>query len=129
MIRAALAAVLFLVAVPVFADEACDRKDQSQMGMNACAEADAAAADTELNAAYKQLAAKAEGKEKDALRDAQRAWIVFRDKECDFETIGEEGGSIRPMEISICIAERTKERSTELKHFLACANDDKACEK
>ena len=88
------------------------------MGLNACYGKLAEAADTKLNKLYKQLTAKSEGKEKDALRDAQRAWVAYRDKECDYETIGEEGGSIRPMEISICVADKTNARIKEFEGFL-----------
>ena len=81
MMRVALlAAALLVAASPAFAeDDGCDRNNQSQMAMNQCAGVDAANADAALNKIYKQLAAKLDGKEKTALRDAQRAWIAFRD--------------------------------------------------
>lgn len=129
--RAALLVALLLlpVAAPAFAEDDCDRNNQSQMAMNQCAGVDAAKADAELNKVYKQLAAQADGKEKTALRDAQRAWIAFRDKECEYRTIGEDGGSIRPMELAMCAQEMTEARTKALAHDLACAAGDKGCDK
>jgi uncharacterized protein YecT (DUF1311 family) len=114
-------------AVPALAADSDCQKETSQMGLNECFGKLADAADAELNKAYKALAAKSEGQEKDALRDAQRAWIAYRDKECDYETIAEEGGSIRPMEISICVAEKTAARTKEFKSWLSCAPSDLSC--
>lgn len=108
-----------IAAVPAFAAETCDRSDQTQMGMNMCAAADAEAADAKLNVVYKKLAAKSEGAEKTSLRDAQRAWVAYRDKECDYETIGSAGGSIRPMEVSACVQKMTEGRTKELESFLS----------
>lgn len=111
-------AMTIAASVSFAADDGPCAKETAQMGLNACFGKLADAADAKLNKLYKQLAAKAEGKEKDALRDAQRAWIAYRDKECEYETIGEEGGSIRPMEISICVADKTNARSKEFEAFL-----------
>ena len=72
-------------------------------------------ADAALNKIYKQLAAKLDGKEKTALRDAQRAWIAFRDKECEYRTIGDDGGSIRPMELAMCARDMTEARAKALR--------------
>ena len=124
------AAALLLAASPAFAaDDDCDRNNQSQMAMNQCAGGDAANADAALNKIYKQLTAKLDAKEKTALRDAQRAWISFRDKECEYQTAGDEGGSIRPMELAACAKSMTEARSKTLAHDLACASDDKSCDK
>lgn len=118
MIRVLVAASLF-VAAPAIAAETCDRNDQTQTGMNMCAKADFDAADAKLNQLYKQLAAKAEGGEKNALRDAQRAWVAYRDKECIYETSGSEGGSIRPMEEWQCATALTDARVKDFEKFLA----------
>ena len=128
--RAAILALTLLAigAAPALADAIdCDRNDQSQLGMNMCAAADAAKSDALLNQLYKKLAAKAEDKERTALRDAQRAWIAFRDKECTYETVGEEGGSIRPMEYSLCVKARTDDRIKDFRKFLECAPSDLSC--
>lgn len=130
MIRALLPIVIALCVAGSAAiaaeDDEC-AKETAQMGLNQCYGRLADKADAELNKLYQQLIAKSEGKEKDSLRAAQRAWVAYRDKECDYETVAEEGGSIRPMEIAICVADKTRARVKEFKSFLACAPSDLSC--
>ncbi len=40
--------------------------------------------------------------------------VAFRDKECAYETVGEEGGSIQPMEYSGCLTKLTRARTRDL---------------
>ena len=84
-----------------------------QADMNACAYRDFQQADTLLNKVYKDVAAKSDT---DLLRKAQRAWIVFRDSECAYETAGDAGGSIYPLEYSNCLTTLTKLRTQQLKN-------------
>jgi uncharacterized protein YecT (DUF1311 family) len=127
--RALLLATTTIIAAPVSfaADDGPCAKETAQMGLNECYGNLAEAVDAKLNKLYRALAAKSEGTEKDSLRDAQRAWLAYRDKECDYETVADEGGSIRPMEISLCVAKKTTARIKEFEKFLACATDDKSC--
>ena len=88
-----------------------------QADMNACAGDNYAAADAALNKTYASaMAQQDDATSKTALKDAERAWISFRDKECSFE-IGPEadGGSIWPMEMSNCLEDKTAARIQELK--------------
>jgi uncharacterized protein YecT (DUF1311 family) len=52
---------------------------------------------------------------KEQLRNVERAWIAYRDKECAFE-VGEQkdGGSIWPMQMSNCLEQMTAARIREL---------------
>jgi uncharacterized protein YecT (DUF1311 family) len=126
---AVVCAGLMAAAAPAFAaDNDCDQSDTSQTGMNRCAAKDADVADAELNQVYRQLGNKSEAHEKELLRDAERAWVAFRDKECAYENIADEGGSIYPMSVANCLAEKTRARTKELKNLLACATDDKSCQ-
>ena len=67
------------------AAQECDRADESQTGMNICAAADYRAADAELNQTYDKIVKRlgADDATKKRLKEAQRAWIAFRDAECD----------------------------------------------
>ncbi len=90
-----------------------------QADLNKCAAANLAAADAALNAVYRQLMAQQGDKSsKHQLRDVERAWLTYRDKECAFE-IGpqHEGGSIWPMEMSNCLEQKTAARIRELKEL------------
>ena len=101
------------------AEAACDEA-QNQQEINQCAYAEFEAADAELNKAYKQLRAAIEPDHENALRAAQRAWVTLRDAECEFESMGWEGGSGRAMIQSACLKRMTEERSARLKVFLTC---------
>lgn len=102
---------------------------QTQVDMNACADRDCKKADKALNETYKALREKIRHNEDytKALIAAQRAWITFRDANCDFNTIGSEGGTIRPLLVSNCQTEMTEHRTAALKKTLNCPAEDPAC--
>jgi uncharacterized protein YecT (DUF1311 family) len=108
---------------------AAECADQTQNGLNACADAAYRKADAALNAAYKEIIRRLKG---DAaatklLVTAQKAWIAYRDAECDFASSANAGGSIYPMVYSICLEAATKERTRELGEFLKCGDGDTGC--
>jgi len=129
MLRAVPTLVLCLLAVPPAAaqDDIDCNNAETQLEMTFCAEKDWQGADAELNAAYKT--AMADMKETDsylpddlkgaadALRDAQRAWIPYRDKACASYGYLARGGSMEPQLIYICRAELTRQRIKELKEL------------
>ena len=126
MIRVMFLAVSFVVfsAAALAGDVDCS-KAMTQMDMDFCAGKDYQAADKKLNDVYRKVSADEEGKDK--LKAAQRAWIVFRDAECTFETAASEGGSIQPMEYSMCLTKLTKARTKELSAYFACDKSMTLC--
>lgn len=96
----------------------------AQMELTFCAEQDWMRADAALNAAYAR--ARAAMRAMDAslppdrrgaerhLRDAQRAWIGFRDHACAAEGWVFHGGSAEPMVIYACRARLTRDRTADL---------------
>ncbi|WP_423203967.1 lysozyme inhibitor LprI family protein [Pseudomonas kribbensis] len=100
-----------------------------QATMNQCAGQEYKAADKELNAVYQQITARlkdnAEGKK--LLISAQRAWIGFRDAECNFSASGVAGGSVYPLIYSNCLTSVTKVRTEALKQYLKCEEGDLSC--
>jgi len=101
----------------------CNRNDMSQQAMTTCADFDYAVADQKLNKLYGELTKVTEpGDEKDValLRKAQRAWIAFRDAECDYAASASEGGSIYPMLVLECLTRLTEARIKQLQNDLAC---------
>ena len=108
----------------------CD-DPQNQHDMNACAAIDFEAADAELNAAW--AAAIAGAREMDAeinreydqaptseavLREAQRAWIAFRDAHCALEGYAMRGGSAEPLLYNGCRARITEQRTGQLRALI-----------
>jgi uncharacterized protein YecT (DUF1311 family) len=100
----------------------------TQYDLNVCADKDTQAADKALNSAYRKVTALQDDKaSKDRLIAAERAWMAYRDAQCTFETADSEGGSIHPMEYSICLTKETKARTKELESYLACQKDAAKC--
>jgi uncharacterized protein YecT (DUF1311 family) len=87
----------------------------TQAEMNICAGKEYKAADASLNRVYQQLVAMLEPEEKSQLKEAQTAWIKYRDTNCEFVADQYKGGSIRPMIYGLCLADVTRNRTSELK--------------
>ncbi|MGL4396053.1 MAG: lysozyme inhibitor LprI family protein, partial [Hyphomicrobium sp.] len=94
--------------------------------MNACADKEFVAADADLNRAYKaaladipEMASEPPYDAKNweqALRKSQRAWVAFRDAECnDHVAMFWSGGTGATAEIIGCMTDKTKARTKELK--------------
>ena len=95
------------------AKEACENA-KTQLEMNECADAAYRAADKELNAYYASLKEKLEANLVAKLQAAQRAWIGYRDANCEAEAALYEGGSIQPTIRSNCMERLTRARLEEL---------------
>jgi len=59
---------------------------------------------------------------KTKLKEAQQAWIKFRDKDCAYSSgpKEEEGGSIWYIGYSACMTKKTKNRIKELDFYVKC---------
>src|ERR1044071_5867242 len=88
---------------------------QSQGEMNVCWGNEYKKADVVLNQIYRQLLAKLDEDEKAELKEAQTAWLKYRDANCDFVADQYKGGTMRPMIHAICLADVTNNRTAELK--------------
>jgi uncharacterized protein YecT (DUF1311 family) len=88
----------------------------TQAEMNICAGNEYKTADAALNRVYQQLVAMLDSAEKDQLKEAQAAWIKYRDADCDFVGDQYKGGSIRPMIHGLCLADVTRNRTAELRN-------------
>ena len=83
--------------------------------MTQCAADAYKAADAVLNQVYRQLVAKLDDDEKAQLKEAQTAWLKYRDTNCDFVADQYKGGTMRPMIYAGCLADVTKNRTSELR--------------
>jgi uncharacterized protein YecT (DUF1311 family) len=95
----------------------------SQAEMNICAGKEYKAADAALNKTYQQLSGMLNEEEKAQLKAAQLAWIKYRDANCDFVADQFKGGSMRPMILGLCLADVTRNRTTELKSQIKDRNN------
>jgi uncharacterized protein YecT (DUF1311 family) len=116
-----------VAAVAVISSAACARdmlypmqdcnRANTQLDLDQCAQANFEAADRRLNEVY-HAAMDAAGDEgtRTQLRDSERAWIAFRDRECARQVGPREGGgSIWPMNLANCLEEKTAKRIRELR--------------
>ena len=102
------------------ADDCSNASDQATM--SECAGKALQKSDAELNATYDQIRQRLKNAPETLklLVGAQRAWIAFRDAECDFSTSPSAGGTIHPMIYTICADRMTRRRVDDLKAYLRC---------
>ncbi|MEE4209910.1 MAG: lysozyme inhibitor LprI family protein [Parvularcula sp.] len=72
-------------------------------------------ADAELNEIYRRIMTTLGDEDKESLRAAQRAWIVYRDKACAAEAAPYQGGSAMGTVRVACLEAATRERMKFLK--------------
>jgi uncharacterized protein YecT (DUF1311 family) len=104
----------------------CD-KARTQTEMNICAGHELEQANATINNLYKETMAKYDAEGQDLLRKSERAWIAFRDAECDFRTSGSKGGSIWPLVHAQCLTELTRARIKQLEQAANCQAGDLSC--
>lgn len=126
-----VAAILALAALGG-AQPASDCADpQTQHAMNRCAAADFERADAALNGLWPEVLAyvrrqdgsppiagdgRAGGEAR--LREAQRAWLRFRDAHCALDAYAMRGGSAEPLLYNGCRARITEERTRQLRGLI-----------
>ena len=128
MLRFVLLLLLFLPA-PAVAQSVDCANTSIQLELNYCAEQDWQAADADLNRVYKDTMAAMKAMDQslppelrgaaETLRDAQRAWITFRDKNCNLAGYPMRGGSAEPLLIYGCLRQMTLDRTAELRGLTA----------
>ena len=120
-----------LVALSLFAGatastaqaaDGCDAPGLSQAELNECYGNAYKKADAELNVLYRQITARLKDDQATTklLVAAQRAWVAFRDAECDFSASGVSGGSAQGMILAICLDKLTGKRIDDFKNYLKC---------
>jgi len=116
-----------LLATPALAEDVDCNNAMTQPDMNVCSGKGYQAADRLLNSTYAKLMAAADESDKKRLRNAERAWIAFRDAQCAYETSASIDGTIHPMEVSGCYTSKTIARTKELTSLMNCPEGDLGC--
>ena len=94
-----------------------DKSGGVTVDMRACIGAELARQDARLNNAYLQLQRKLEPAAWAKLKAAQRAWIPFRNANCEFAGAQQEG-TLGPVVIGDCHLQMTARRADELEQAL-----------
>jgi uncharacterized protein YecT (DUF1311 family) len=100
---------------------------QSQLEMTDSARISYEKQDKLLNHLYDKLYSELSPLGKGALVKAERAWVKFRDSECNFETVGLAGASIRDMTAYNCLGGETYRRIADIRDQLTCPEVDPDC--
>lgn len=118
-VRVALLGLALLVSATGRPAAALDcARAVAQVEMTACAQLAWEEADIALNEAYAaaRAAMQAVGPEAaETLRDAQRAWIGYRDLACLAEALPYAGGTAQPMIHAACLERLTSQRTADLR--------------
>jgi len=107
-------------------------KSMPQQDMNICISSAVNQADGVLNRVYGQLNEKLDVNGRRNLVAAERAWITFRDRECDlrsgYDTEHlEKNGTIAPFLVGECKLDLTTRRTTDLLEQMKCPGGDLSC--
>ncbi|QMW23802.1 lysozyme inhibitor LprI family protein [Sandaracinobacteroides saxicola] len=127
MPRTIATVVLLLAPLPAAAQPANCANAVSQADMTACAAAGRSNADLRLNQSYARLRKGLSAGGQERLKASQRAWIAFRDLECQFRSNGADGGSAAPMVAATCAADLSRARTADLDRLGKCAEGDLSC--
>jgi len=119
--------LILAFASPAAAQSTDCASPTSQAAMNACSNQIAKKSDAALNRTYAEVRSRLGPAGQTRLRDAQRAWLAFRYKECMFESSGPDGGSVAPMVADNCFAALTDQRTHALAGFKVCTEGDVSC--
>lgn len=100
---------------------------EAQSDMNICSRDLAKKVAGELQRTYEKLLGRVDAKDKKTIREAQRAWVTYRDKHCVFQASGVEGGSVHALIYNLCDLDATQARLKELAYFLTCEEGELSC--
>jgi uncharacterized protein YecT (DUF1311 family) len=98
-------------------DACLDKAGGVTPAMIDCISAELKRQDALLNENYRKLMASLSARRKQALQEAERAWIKFRDTNCDFY-YDPDGGSAARIDANECVLNMTADRAKELAGFV-----------
>ena len=127
MTRHSLILALSLIAAPLAALASTCDNPRKQAELNDCATDRYAVADKALNQDYATYLKRLSPIQRKQFRQAQNAWIKFRDTSCAFQSSGVEKGSAHPMVHRQCLASMTEERVQQIKALASCQEGDLSC--
>ena len=115
---------------PLYPKQNCQAVIQSASAFHQCYAANLAAANKALDAVYNDLLTQKAFYvgSADALRDVERTWIVYKDKECKFEYgDGSSGNEDFWLAHADCEIRVTEQRIVELRGRPSCTGGNSVC--
>ncbi len=95
----------------------CEKRARTQNELNQCARSAFEKADAEMNRVYQQLmsaTARRGESYQQKLKEAQQAWLKYRDATCESEAAINAEGTIYTTAYNYCLAQVTTERTKRL---------------
>jgi len=93
----------------------CD-KIAAQDALERCLQKEFDRADQQLNHSYNALRKRLDKDAQEMLKKAQRAWLAYRDSDCDFQSLASGNGPVSGQLYTDCRTEKTRRRIEELEH-------------
>lgn len=118
--------VALLASSSVVHSQNC-KKPLTQSDMNVCASKGLDEETNKMNKTYDEYIQKLNVKEKQQFKEVQLAWKKYKDLSCDFESLGVEGGSVRPMIVALCLDGMTRQRHESIKFMNECKQGNLSC--
>ncbi len=121
IVSALISSILLLCTFNAQAQKAaklpCEKRARTQNELNQCARSAFEKADAEMNRVYQHLmsATTRRGESyQQKLKEAQQAWLKYRDATCESEAAINAEGTIYPTAYNYCLAQVTTERTKRL---------------
>jgi uncharacterized protein YecT (DUF1311 family) len=84
-----------------------------------CSQLSYQAADKKLNQTYQKIIPTLNSEQRRWLISAQKAWIQFRDNNCNFETYANRGGTGYEIFRNGCLQRLTEQRTKDFENFIS----------
>lgn len=94
----------------------------TQIEINKCLASNLELKNKEIGNIYNKYLLKLNTEQKTALKESQRLWVQFKEKDCAFEVSPLKNGSMYSSTLSKCLINRTEKRISELKNMMNCSN-------
>jgi uncharacterized protein YecT (DUF1311 family) len=111
-----ITALMTVFTVSAFAVDCSDAI--SNYDMKVCESKNLDEQDKRLNDLYKKLMAKNDKEGQAKLKSAQRAWMAYRDAECEYAADSMRGGTGEGLVALGCLSGKTKDRADELQDYV-----------
>lgn len=124
-----LTTALVVLTLPAAQANECMGRAQDQAAMTQCAAQAFQTSDAEMNKLSHEIRQRMsdDADTRLLLRDAEQAWVAFRDAECAFATSAVAGGSAYLMVYDFCLDNLTQKRIEDLRQYLDCDEGDMSC--
>ncbi|MFC6628619.1 lysozyme inhibitor LprI family protein [Acinetobacter beijerinckii] len=122
MERLILCFLFIFFSINVHADMVGCKGLSKQSDLNNCANNFLAKTNEKLNKVYSNYLSDLTPDEQSKLKESQKIWGQFKDKDCAFESSPVKKGSMYPYVLSSCLVNRNEIRIVELENMMSCKN-------